>query len=41
MSAADDWLASVRGRVGFVGWNNTLFYVSGGVASASIEDKGT
>jgi outer membrane immunogenic protein len=40
MSAADDWLASARGRVGFVGWNNTLFYVSGGVASASIENNG-
>ena len=40
MSAADDWLASLRGRVGFVGWNNTLIYVAGGLASASIEDIG-
>jgi outer membrane immunogenic protein len=40
MIAADDWLASVRGRVGFVGWNNTLFYLAGGVSSSSIEDKG-
>ena len=40
MSAADDWLASLRGRIGLVGWNNTLFYVSGGVASASIENNG-
>ena len=40
MSAADDWLGSLRGRVGFGGWNNTLIYVAGGLASANIEDIG-
>jgi outer membrane immunogenic protein len=40
MSAADDWLASLRGRAGFVAWNNTLIYVAGGLASANIEDIG-
>jgi outer membrane immunogenic protein len=36
MSANTEWLSSVRGRLGFVGWN-TLFYVTGGVAWANIE----
>jgi outer membrane immunogenic protein len=40
MSAADYWLGSLRGRVGFAGWNNILFYFTGGVASANIEDDG-
>ena len=40
MSAADDWLGSLRGRVGFAGSNNILFYLTGGVASANMEDNG-
>lgn len=40
MSATDDWLGSLRGRLGLVGWNNTLFYLAGGLATANIEDKG-
>lgn len=28
------WLASIRGRLGFVGWANTLFYATGGAAWA-------
>jgi len=32
MRASTRWLASVRGRLGFVGWANTLFYGTGGVA---------
>jgi outer membrane immunogenic protein len=37
MSAGSDWLGSARGRVGFAGWNNMLFYLTGGPASANIE----
>jgi len=37
MSANTEWLSSVRGRLGFAGWNNTLFYATGGVAWANIE----
>jgi outer membrane immunogenic protein len=40
MSADDDWLGSLRGRIGFAGWNNILFYFTGGVASANIKDDG-
>ena len=40
MSADADWLASLRGRAGLVGWNNTLFYLTGGVTSADIENIG-
>ncbi len=39
MSADDDWLASLRGRVGLTGWTNVLFYFTGGLASANIDDK--
>ena len=27
MSATNHWLASVRGRVGFIGWSKTLYYI--------------
>ena len=37
MSANTQWLASARGRLGFVGWWNTMFYATGGVAWANIE----
>ena len=40
MSAGSDWRGSARGRVGFASWNNMLFYLTGGPASANIEDKG-
>jgi len=40
MSAGSDWLGSARGRIGFAGWNNMLLYLTGGPASANIEDKG-
>jgi outer membrane immunogenic protein len=36
MSANTEWLASVRGKFGFIGWN-TLWYVTGGGAWANIE----
>ena len=36
-SATNHWLASVRGRVGFIGWSKTLYYVTGGAAWASTE----
>src|ERR1700738_2570718 len=34
MSATDHWLASVRGRVGFIGWSKTLCYGPGGEGRA-------
>jgi len=37
MSANTEWLSSVRGRLGFVGWGNTLLYATGGVAWANTE----
>jgi outer membrane immunogenic protein len=38
MSANTEWLASVRGKLGFTGWlNNTMFYGTGGVAWAQME----
>jgi outer membrane immunogenic protein len=40
MSATDHWLASVRGRVGFIGWSKTLFYATGGPAWANTEYNG-
>lgn len=40
MSATDHWLASVRGRAGFIGSSKTLFYVTGGPAWASTEYVG-
>jgi len=37
-----EWLASLRGKLGFTGWlNNTMFYATGGVAVAGIEYSGT
>ena len=32
-----NWLASVRGRLGFIGWNQMLFYATGGVAWADLD----
>ena len=40
MSADDAWLGSLRGRIGFAGWSNALFYLTGGLAAANIEDSG-
>jgi len=40
MSATNHSLASVRGRVGFIGWSKTLCYVTGGAAWASTEYNG-
>ena len=40
MSANTQWLSSVRGRLGFVGWN-TLWYVTGGGAWANVEYAAT
>ena len=37
MSANTEWLSSVRAKLGFVGWWNTMFYVTGGGAWANIE----
>ena len=40
MSANTDWLTSIRGRLGFIGWN-TLWYVTGGGALANMEYAAT
>jgi outer membrane immunogenic protein len=40
MSASNHWLASVRGRLGFIAWSNALFYVTGGAAWANAEYRG-
>jgi outer membrane immunogenic protein len=40
MSATDDWLASARGRVGFIDASDTLFYVTGGAAWVNTEYNG-
>lgn len=37
MSANTQWLSSVRGKLGFVGWWNTMFFATGGVAWANTE----
>jgi outer membrane immunogenic protein len=37
MSANTQWLSSVRGKFGFTGWWNTMFYATGGVAWANTE----
>jgi outer membrane immunogenic protein len=37
MSANTQWLSSVRAKLGFTGWWNTMFYATGGVAWADIE----
>ena len=37
-----EWLASLRGKLGFTGWlNNTMFYATGGVAWAQVEHVGS
>jgi len=37
-----EWLASLRGKLGFTGWlNNTMFYATGGVAWAQVEYQGS
>ena len=37
MNANTEWLSSARGRFGYTGWQNTLLFVTGGVAWANIE----
>jgi outer membrane immunogenic protein len=37
MSANTEWLSSARAKLGFVGWWNTMFFVTGGAAWANIE----
>jgi outer membrane immunogenic protein len=42
MAVENQWLASVRGKLGFTGWwNNTMFYGTGGIAWANSEYTGT
>jgi outer membrane immunogenic protein len=37
-----EWLASLRGKLGFTGWlNNTMFYATGGIAWAQVEHQGS
>jgi outer membrane immunogenic protein len=36
-----EWLSSVRGKIGFTGWLNTMFYATGGVAWAQVEHQGS
>jgi outer membrane immunogenic protein len=40
MNTNNPWPASVRGRVGFIGWSKTLFYVTGGAAWANADYTG-
>ncbi len=40
MSENIRWLASVRGRLGFVAWTNTLLYATGGVAWQNVDYNG-
>jgi outer membrane immunogenic protein len=40
MSANTQWLASVRGKLGFTGWWNTMFFATGGMAWANVEYNG-
>ncbi len=40
MSANTEWLSSARARVGYLAWNNTLLYVTGGAAWANVENNG-
>jgi outer membrane immunogenic protein len=37
ISANTQWLASARGKLGYVAWSNTLLFVTGGAAWANIE----
>lgn len=41
MSATEDWLTSVRGRVGFIHASNTLFYVTGARPGSIPNSMGT
>jgi len=41
MTKNDQWLASVRARLGFTGWWNTLLYVTGGGAWVNVDYTGT
>jgi outer membrane immunogenic protein len=40
MSANTQWLSSARTRIGYVGWNKTLLYFTGGAAWANVEYNG-
>jgi outer membrane immunogenic protein len=40
MSANIEWLSSARAKLGYVGWWNTMFYATGGVAWANVEYSG-
>jgi outer membrane immunogenic protein len=40
MAINEQWLSSVRGKLGFTWWGNTLFYGTGGVAWANAEYSG-
>jgi outer membrane immunogenic protein len=37
MTTTTQWLATIRGKLGFVGWWNTMFYVTGGGAWQDID----
>src|SRR5262249_5533179 len=36
-----EWLSSIRGKIGFTGWWNTMFYATGGVAWTQVEYQGS
>jgi outer membrane immunogenic protein len=40
-SVSSNWLDTLRGRVGIATWDNALFYATGGVAFAGIQDSVT
>jgi outer membrane immunogenic protein len=40
MQVQNNWLATIRGRLGFTGWWNTMFYVTGGGAWAGVKFSG-
>jgi outer membrane immunogenic protein len=37
MTTTTQWLSTIRGRLGFVGWWNTMFYATGGAAWQNID----
>jgi outer membrane immunogenic protein len=37
----DSWLGTVRGRLGYAGWNNWLPYITGGLAMGDIKASST
>jgi outer membrane immunogenic protein len=41
MAIQEQWLSSVRGKLGFTWWGNTLWYATGGVAWVNAEYTGT